>query len=533
MCEIAPQDAFYEADTVRTMLNFLNRVDSHNQLKEALKQRYGVFIKSVADPGDSDNPTETYERGEFATMVDTGQIEIVHAGFGQKVVGALATQFTEPTQKFTLKCDSTDDTEPAEELIEKHRKAGNYASSMTEVDEMSVQVGSGGILVESIRGYLSYQKFSPGDVYVHHGDYIVEDGRQRPADKREMEDASAVIIRLGCVRENTYSYLAIYSRQEDFEQGRYVIFEGSKQITSVPDVGNKDVVYEHELGGKPANPLSWWANKYPDQEIPEFPVIAIQGGTTDSADVFPITESLYQSALEYDIDASHINHSAQKIAAGTQVIERDEQSLGYPLPRTVQGPIALFPGQGFEAKIHDSASSLAAMEILEKSMIADGTSWGVPDYHMVSKDHTMDEPSGVALAIKTKPLVQGREKRINKNRPQIRKLFEIEKAYLGIHAENDGGKNEEGLQLLLQCTQEWDPGDIKLPQNKKEVMETVVSGLDKGIYDTIEAIRITQQCTTDQEAMDIYDKMKDRSGEYPPLIKEPEVKKSLTLPSRS
>jgi len=58
---------------------------------------------------------------------------------------------------------------------------------------------------------------------------------------------------------------------------------------------------------------------------------------------------------------------------------------------------------------------------------------------------------------------------------------------------------------------------LRLPENKKETADRLMALLDKGIIDVIEAIREYHNCSTDQEAIDIYEKMQERATKYKPL----------------
>jgi hypothetical protein len=274
-------------------------------------------------------------------------------------------------------------------------------------------------------------------------------------------------------------------------------------------------VIEYEIDGKQANPLSWYAEMNPDEDVPEYPLIVIKGGICDTSDLTPITDSLYLDSKAFDVAASHTLSKSQDNINGTVVITREHESP-HALPRTLSAAIALEPKQDAKKLDSDSSGAIDALEVLERLMIHSAAGYGIPDYMIVSRDHTLDASSGVALQVKARPLVKNREYRFELNQQQVAKLFDVEKYLLAIHHEGD----DEAINLLLACTQTWDPGALKLPENKNELVTRLSTMLDKGIIDVLEYIRSYYMLPDDVDAIEMYERMDERKDKFPPLNKE-------------
>jgi len=514
-------------NTLDNAVAYFNRVDDQSQIRDKIKELYGHGIK--AGDSDSKDSIETYVKQGFSTQVDAGMVEALSIGFGNKIVNALATLFTEEGQSFDLATDTNDNPEAAEELLDENREAGGFSTAMVRTDKLSIQTGSAALLLGYAAGSVQYQHIGPNAIRALFNKTIEENGAMRATDERDIEDATVVIIRLAAASVNKWTYLAIFGRSEEYPQGRYVQYEAGNTL-DVPPVGAKGLI-EYELeGGGVANPLSYWAATNPDENLPEYPVAVIYSGLTDSNTTFPTTTSLYSTCQELSCAASHTLSAVQDATTGTKVIERDEVASGKPLPQSLSGAVSLAAGQKFTFVGHDSAACKAAYEIIREMMVDVASSYSVPDYMAVSNQNMLDADSGVALAIKTRPLKKFRNFRAAENAQSVRKIFEIEKVLISLHAV-DGG-DSTAINELYACVQKWSAGELKMPENKNEVAVRVASMLDKGVYDTIAAIREVHQLGSDADAIAYYERMKDRAAEYPPPAVE-ETKPVIGLPGRS
>jgi hypothetical protein len=511
-------------NAIDRMIAYFDRRDDHGQIRSATDSRYGTGIKLVRDPNNSSAVIETFSKTDFAFKIDNGMIEAISLGFGNKMADALATLFSEQGQKYTLTHDSVEDTSEAEELLNRHRSGGGYRSVMVDADRKSVLCGSAVIFSSFVDGGMSYQLFSPGRVRAYFSDYVESNGERRPVDESDIDDATAIVIRLNQVDVDLWNYLAIFGRSdvEGYDRGRHVLYQASSSSTKIPDFYQDGAIEYDGIDGKPCNPLSWLAIQYPDMNIPEYPITVIYGGVTSDGTILPVTTSLYDDCLEIDTMVSRLLSCSGDAARGTNIYERDEQGAGKPLPRTTVGDVVLEMGIHFRHESLEPTAAQIGFEVLKDIMIHMASGYGVPDYMVVSQDMSLDASSGIALQVKTRQLKKNRERRIEQNSPRVNRLFKVEKALIHLFDE-PGAEND----LLFNCSQTWDAGELKLPENKKEAADRIIALMDKGILDTVAAIREYHQCTTDAEAMEIYDRMRDRQSEYPSLA--PQQKRQLGL----
>ncbi len=515
-------------EIIDDIVSYHNRQGDKETVRAAIKRRYGIGIKKVADG--TEGTVETYTRDGFAEQVDAGLIEAISSGFAPKIVNALATLFTERGQKYTLTHEATDDVESAESLLNDHRDYGGYNATMTAADKLSIQTGSAAVYLSFVRDHVRYQHFSPADITVFFGDFITEDDEIRIVDQTDLEDATAVRIRLSQVDASTWNYLLILGSSDIWPNGRHVTYQADESGGDLPAVGADNTIdWMPEGSDEPANPLSYWANTNPtESDLPEYPIAIIKSGITASGDVMPTSTSLYDDSVEMDIAASHLLSTSQEAAAGTTVITREHTGRNHPLPTTLTGKLALDSGQAIEHLDLGSSASVDGMQVLKDLQIEIAAGYSVPDFMVASEDHMLEASSGISLQIKARPLKKAREERIELNVPTIGKIFQIETILMSLFLE---GSDSE-LKQLAACSLDWDAGELKLPENKKEASERIIALMDKGILDTIEAIREYYQLTSDEDAIAFYEKMSDRKTDYPPLA-EPEqpVKPGLNLRS--
>ncbi len=450
-------------------------------------------------------------------MVDKGMLQSLDIGFGNKVVNALATLFTEKGQKYTLAHETDKDyPEEAESLLQENRENGGYETEIVDTDRLGCQVASGGIIMSfsTSMNSVTYQHFSPNNVRCFFHETVDDDGHVRSVDRSSIEDASYVIIRLGLVDISKWNYLAIFGRSGIYPKGRWVEYTAGN-TTVVPEIGDEDITSEFEIDGEICNPLSKYIAENPDnsENVPEYPIAIIYGGFTDTGEAFPTTTSLYYQCLEISCAASHTLSTSQEAAAGTKVISRDHTAMGKPLPRTLAGKISLWAGMKFEYHAHNSQASKDAYDVLKFIQVDIAGSYTVPDYMVISDDHTLEAASGIALKVKSAPLKRFREYREKKNRESVTKIFQCEKVLIKMFYQGD----DTAVEQLMGCSQTWTAGEMILPENKKEAAERVVLLMEKGLHDMISALREVHSLPSDEDAIELYETLKTRQGEYPPL----------------
>jgi hypothetical protein len=500
---------------VADMNKYFSRREDHDRIREEVKKVFGQRIKTVTDP-DTGKSVEMYTNEAFGEQVNSGVVEALAIGFAPKVVNPLASLFTERGQRFTLVAGDEKDTKSAEKLLEENRKKGRFKYNAVSADEYSIRNGSAAILQSFARDTVQYQYLTVDQITPYFSDQIEEDDQLRAVDTSDIEDAYMVLIQLSQVNNTEWNYLAIYGRSDEHENGRHVQFIAADGEFEVPPVGSDNVI-EYEIDGVYCNPLSKFANENPEEIVPEYPIIVIYGGTTDSGNVFPVSTSLFDDSLTFDVHASHILGTSSDAARGTNIFERNEEGTGKPLPRQTVGNISTEAGITFKHESLEASASETSFNVLKDQMIHLASGYSVPDFMVVSEDHALEASSGVALQVKARPLKKAREKRVEQNYSSVDKMFTVEKIY--IHMFSDAPEADKNL--LLETTLIWDPGEFHLPENKKEKAERIVLLKKEGLYDEIDSLRDLHDLATDDEAIELYEKMKARAEKYPPL-KQPE-----------
>jgi len=523
--ELAAYQLATDSAIVDSMVAYFQRQSDQSQVKTAVKTKYGTAIKFEKDPakGSVYNKYIGYNDAAFHTAVNIGTIATTPIGFGQRIINAKATMFTELGQRYALAHDAVEDPADAEELLTRIRKEGGYTAAVTRWDKRSIECASAVLLTDYDSGVMSYQVLNPTDVRPYFADTLTEKvegeaDRVRAAETNDIEDATVVIIRLSRVDRLTWNYLAIYGRSTVYPKGRHVLFQDGETVNEVPPVDetNADIT-DYRIDDEICNPLSKVAFDNPDMSLPEYPLAVLYGGMTDSAGVLPVSTSLYESSLTVDVAASHTLGTSQDAARGTHAFKRSNLAQGQSLPSKYVGPMDLPIGVEYTFEAHDSNASKDAISVLKDTMVQMAAGYAVPDYMVVTEDHTLDASSGVALEIKTRPMIENRRARIEENKPGVQRVFEIERSLLHLFGEESPGENLDGEDQLWGCTQQWDAGDIVLPENKAERTTRISAAKADGFLDEIGALREYHHLATDDEAIVLYEKMRDRAEEYPPL----------------
>jgi hypothetical protein len=510
---------------VAQAIDYFNLRTDRAQVKEAYIPLYGTELVTEQDPVKRTNQVQTYAKPGFTALVDNDMIEAMSIGFGQKVVNAKATLFTEPGNKFSLIHENEDtDVKPAEALLFKNRTEGNAKTTLVRADKLSLEVGSAAVLLSFANDTVTYQHFDPNSVKAYFGDIIEENGKPRAVDRSDVEDATKIVIRLGQVDVDKWNYLAIFGRSNTYPSGRWVTYQEGDSA-KVPEPYETGVI-EFEIEGKMANPMSYYANTHPDENVPEYPISIIYSGMTENTgEMMPITTSLYRKCIEFSRAASHTLSTSQDAAAGCIGVETTSEGRNAPIPKSYN-KFRTFPGQTVVSHDRDSSSQEAAYSILKGLMIDAAGGFSVPDYMVVSEDHTLDASSGIALEVKTRPLIQDRQNRIDENAASVRKIFEIEKAYISLFST----AKEGDINLLEECEQKWDAGPYNLPENKLEAAQRITAMTELGLMDTIEGIRQYYRLPDDVEAKEMYRKMEERAEEFPPLNQPDEPETTTATP---
>jgi hypothetical protein len=507
------------------MDRYFGRQDDKAQLRAKMIQRYGIVIETTDD--EDGTKRQTYKRGDFADRVNLGMEGEIGSGFGPKIVNALATLFTEKGMKFEYTREGEASAKKGAALLEEYREKSGFLEQLAKADRKSVQLASSAFLVSFWSNQFDYKVLTKADVLPVWGDTIIDEGdsgedgaikgKERGVDRSDINDAFCVIIRLSKSELGDSEFLAIFGRNEDYPNGRWVTYKAATATDQIPPVGSKEA-NDFVMGENKeiANPLSWYAAHNPAIEVKEYPLVIFDGCIAESDDVMTVSESLYNDCLEMDLAASHLLCTSQDAARGTTAISDEKQEAeGRDLPQSIHGATYLGYGRKLEHVSHDSAASKDGLDVLDRLMINNASGYGVPDYMVVSKDYTLDASSGIALEVKSRPLKRKRNEREKENSQAVKDLFDIERYYLEMFAAEDADPG--ALTELLDCEQRWTAGPLILPENKKEKIERIEKAMDKGIVDQIEGIRDYYNLSSEAEAIEHYERMKERQAKYPPL----------------
>lgn len=513
------QGTWVQADSVMSakILGYMGRVTDRALVRSTILRRYGTGIKLVKD-ATTGIDYEVYSKQGFSARMAAGHIETVSVGFGHKLSGAIATLFSEPTQNFDLVGADGTDVSDAAELLEDMRNGEQFIESLVQADNESIWLGSSPVFVEFVDGYLKYHVIDPGKIQCLYEEAIESNGRSRPTNRKDIEDATCVVIETGSQDDLTHSYVAIFGRSSRYPNGRYVTFKSSGDGREIPEFGD-DNSWDWtppDDQQNPANPLSWYANNNPELDLPEYPIAIIYSGLVREDRLFPLSESLLQEALEADVAASHIRATSGDNAKGTLAFSKSDAGGHQPVPKNLRGDVTLEAGQKLESVRMATDGPKVAWELLKDEMTSTGQGFTVPDFHLRSEDYTVEASSGVALNIRSKPLIKFRTRRAAKNAPSVHKIFKVEKALISVFA--DEAVDEATISLLESCDQTWDPGTQEMPEDEEKVIGSIERCVDLGIYDTIEAIRVKYNLASEDEAIDKYDQLAKRAQKYPPLI---------------
>ena len=472
-------------DNIEKALDFLSRADDDEQVEDGIIDRWATKLKKAEDEGGYDE----YVSGSDENKAERS--EKLNTGLGQRIVSTVADLFTNPTGYFEYVSVGEDGEEipvdDVEALIEEHRTLGGFSTEVANADYCSVAVGVGPLWVDwrgGETGHLKYRAFSPSCIRAQYGASVIDNGVERGVDYTDLGDASMVSIQLasgtdtGTTAADKQQYLAIYgaSDRPGYENGRYVHYE-ARRWEDVPDPGQGGVDWYYPPNSDSiANPLTIAGQMLPEETIPEYPFVMLRGGydvTTDK--LLPITSSFFKSILELDIEFSRIAHCAMLAARGTNWI-KDPNNAG--LPHTLEGEVPLRDGQELGNVGQPASNAQQAFEIVKGLSIIVAEGMNVPGYQVIS-GQSMPE-SGIALMIKTQPLIDYKARRAKLNHSEVNKLWRIERGLHRVYA----NKPLAGTDV----TQNWVAGRHLMPEDPTAKLMRITTAVEKNFMDPLTAI---------------------------------------------
>jgi len=505
--EVKAMDVEADADMVDDVLDYFERRTDHYQIREKMKSRFGIGVKKT----DGETGYETYSREGFKEQVEAGSYETIPSGVGNKIILSLATLFTNETQSWAWveegENGSVAKNDEVAQVIQQHRLAGGFEVSMADTDFISVAIDSAPILLSWSAGHMTYRPFSPACLYAKYHDTIFDGGEERGVDYTDIEDASVVVIKLSSNRADSSEdpendqYIAFFGRSEEYPYGRQVTYNAkSWDKWPLPNTsGTESVLPSGEL----YNPLSWLAATSDDYTGIEYPIAILRGGVTITSDTLtPISTSMYESVTEIDLAFSRLLKDGLNAARGKDIITNE---LGAPLPRSLEGIVALQKGQTLNVLGRTAKEAMDAIEVVKDEISTLASGFGVPGY-MVIAEPTSVPQSGIALAIRTTPLIETRNRRIKLNKDQVEKIYQIERGLLEVH----------GDVKLPKAKQVWNPGRVVIPETEAEQLANLSAAMEKKLKSYVRAVRDYYNLPDDDAAVEMIEKIAQQNAENPP-----------------
>jgi hypothetical protein len=208
------------------------------------------------------------------------------------------------------------------------------------------------------------------------------------------------------------------------------------------------------------------------------------------------------SLFEVDLAYSRLMKDALSAATGKTLVTNEQ---GAPLPRSLEGAVALQKGQTLEVTGRPAINAKFALDVINDDAVLLGSGFGVPGY-MIVTDSLAVPTSGIALAIRTKPLIEARERRVKLNRTQVNKVYHIERGLLEVHSDT----------TLPQAKQVWNPGRMMVPETEMEKINNLSMAMDKKLKSYVRAVRDYYDLPDDDAAVEMIEKIEQQNVENPP-----------------
>lgn len=506
-----------DREALRDAWGYLSRQADIAAVRDLMRSRFAVGVRTNTVDNGTGTPTlesESYTRESDAARVEQGQWETVSGALGQRIARARATLFTQAGQRYQYTSEDGESVdESAADAVRTVREAGGYLTALVEADVLACSLGSGLLHVYWQGERLRYEPISPADVYLVYGQRVdTETSRgtiSRGVHRADLEDASAVILRTagGVDGSGACEWLAYVGRCADWPDGRMVSYR-AREPWPLPAPGPDGVSdYRHSDADGVSNPLTYLADHgaaLADLSRCEYPLVVIDGGlVTDHSTPVPTTTSLYESALECELAWSRLLSYALQGARGKDVFERDAASSPR-LPRNLD-IITLEPGQHYRVDGRSAGESASAVEVVRAvaRTVADGAS--VPGYLLIADGSVVPE-SGIALAIRTQPLLDDRARRARTNTAAVARLFDIERALLAEYT---------GQAVIAAGTvQTWTPGELELQRDMAAEGQRLQQALTAQLIDQVAAVREYHRLASDDEALALIEQYAARDAQY-------------------
>jgi hypothetical protein len=479
-------------------------IDDRELLLRFILSRYATGLKKIV--GEQNNVLdeyyavglETFAENEKAAALASNRFERVLLHVYKKIISALATLFTQSDQAWEI------GNEAAAEIIAQQRVKGDFRRIMSNADRIAVAHGTAFIWVQYWGNNLHYQAVPMQSVRIGYGEKVVDNtGTERYAHKDELEDATIVCVEREKTGEES-TWACYVGESELYPNGRYAVISGKDPESFATEQQGEVATLDEYLdkGGNIANPLTL-AKKAGLIDV-EYPLAIIRGSENlDSGTLMNVSGlSLFDDCLEIDCAYSRIMTSALESARGIRTLTNEQ---GATPPPSLSGDVVVKRGQMLNVLGRSGSEVAQALQVLTSLVRTLAESWNVPGY-MVVADDPGDPSSGYALALRSQPLVENRQSRINLNSDAVDRLWRIEKALINLHGP---------YSIPQETDQIWDPGTIRIPVDKAALVAEIKAAKELGILDYLGAIKAYYEVKTDAEAIQIAERIADNDGAHP------------------
>lgn len=515
-----------DKEIVHDACNFFTRYDDYDQVLSKNFGRYGTQIINRKSDGDTDKyvgqeqyyaPNLIARPGEREKF-ESGLYETVVVGIAQTILNTNACLFTQPENRFQfLSGEKTSDE--AEELITMHRDFGGMIDRLIQVDYMSGGVVSCLLHIYPKGEWLAYDIVWPSQVKIKFGDTVVDITKMRPkgiergVDFNDLEDASAVIVCLGQAQTQDYYsspdenvYQAYVGQCGDYPYGRMVRYRAS-EYWPIPDPGDAHILYEYERPdiGR-CNPMTHVA-KVGKKGVGagfEYPFIILRGDDRYGAtECLPTSTTFYKNCLELETDWSHVLGCAMRAARGKDVVSLG--NIGDRLPESLD-VVVLQAGCQYQYITGNQGGVQAGMDTIAAATRGVASAKGVPPYVIIGPVPAQPE-SGIALAIRTAPLIDSRSRRIRINTREVDKIYKIETALLM-------EINPATESIFAGVEQTWTPGEYRVPTDQATLLDNLEKARRLEVTNQVDTVRIYHGLKTDEDAMDLIADKAEKDPDY-------------------
>ena len=510
-------------EIIHDALEFATCKDDFDQVLEALKMRYATVIKGGAGNEDQDFPTgkEYYKvgtrEGESAKFY-IGHYATIVTGVMQTIARTISCLFTSPYQRwqFTKGEKNAEDIEAA---INDHREVGGFEASILACDYIACCVDSALLHVFPKGEWLAYECVWPSEVTAVFPKEIIEtisDRREvrRFPDRTDLEDASAVVIKLGKSEDaldanpDACTWMAYVGANLENQYGRMVTYSQA-EFWPIPAIGDTSkILSEYERDGVgPCNPMTYVRSltKSAIGGGNEYPLTVIRGDRRFGASTcIPKSNTLFRVCIEIEKQWSHLLHNADACATGIKTLNLGQGD--YQTPKSLDIVVLKGLDASFNIVSQNSSGVQVHLDTLTAGTRSIGASRGVPPYVVIGAAPSQPE-SGISLAIRTQPLVDGRNLRITLNRQAVGKIFHIEKSLLV-------EMNPALDSALRDSSMSWHAGEWVPPRDPGVYTDELLKQRDAGFIDHFEGLRRANGLPTIEAAIELDKTFSERDKDY-------------------